>query len=292
MSLTDDKRTITETYFALININNIELFGVIKNNLDATGQILPLIEFIIERLNTVTSLTINDSLWDAEIVLRSAQETFIKFLFITTADKVEQQKRLHEFWYDLAEVNSIKQSEQAKKNLKHLGDSETHRLAYQPNVLTEEQEQFLRSKWTRVERKKLEQKWSFSGIIASLSKNYKGSPAEMFVTLGHCYRMASHVTHGDETGILIISERNSRTQEEQDKVNFAHYLRLLSDAHTYCLVVAIETMSFLNLDKSSFIKNTEGLKEVQELIDKYHAAVFDDKDYDMYRQSEEKQQPT
>jgi len=107
----------------------------------------------------------------------------------------------------------------------------------------------------------------------------------MFVTLSHGYRMASHVMHGDETGILIIRERD-RTQEEQDKVNFAHYLRLLSDAHTYCLVVAIETMNFLNLDKSPFIKNADGLKEVQELTDKYHAAVFDVKDYDKYRQPE------
>lgn len=38
MSLTDDKRKITGTCFALININNIELFGVVKNNLEATGH--------------------------------------------------------------------------------------------------------------------------------------------------------------------------------------------------------------------------------------------------------------
>lgn len=290
MSLTDDKRKITETYFSLININNIELFEVIKNNIEQTAQILPLIEFIIDRLTTVTTLIINESLWDAEIVLRSAQETFIKFLFITAAPKSEQQKRLHEFWYDLAEVNSIKQSEQAKKNLKHLGNSETHRLAYQPNVLTEEREQLLRSKWTKAERHKLEQKWSFSEIIASFAKNYKGSPAEMFVTLSHCYRMASHVTHGDETGILIIRERNSRTKEEQEKANFAHYLRLLGDVHSYCFVVAFETMNFLNLDKSSFIKNADGLKEVQELMEKYHAAVFEDPDYDKYRQKERRQE--
>jgi hypothetical protein len=34
--------------------------------------------------------------------------------------------------------------------------------------------------------------------------------------------MASHVSHGDETGILIIRERESRSLEENEIVDFAH----------------------------------------------------------------------
>lgn len=284
MNWLEDKARLTKKIFLLINANNLELYRILKEKQEEIQPIYPFIGFIIERLGAVTDLTVQGRLWDAEIVLRSAMETIVKFVFITTApDKQEQNKRLTEFWNDLAEVNSLKHSEQAKLNLIHLGTSETHRLAYTPNVLTEEDELKLRGKWSKAERQKLEQKWSFTEIIRSLSKNYRGKPNEIFITLSHCYRMASHVTHGDETGILIIQERNSRTQQEQDTVNFAHYLRLLLDGLTYCSLVSIEAMHFLNLDTSFFIKNQNQINDEMPLINKYHYHVFNDKDYDKYR---------
>lgn len=287
MTWIEDKARLTEKYFSLINSNNLELFGILKEKQKEVQLIYPFIEFIIERLETATNLTMQGRLWDAEIILRSALETLVKFVFITAAPgKNEQDKRLGEFWHDLAEVNSIKHSEQAKTNLNHWGEYEIHRLAHSPTVLSTHDELRLRAKWSKAERQRLEQKWSFSEIVKSLSKNYRGKPMEMFITLSHGYRMASHVTHGDETGIQIIQERNSRTQEEQDKVNFAHYLRLLSDALTYCAFVAAETMHFLELDPSIFFRNHGRINEEKELIDKYHQDVFMDKAYDKFRTSE------
>lgn len=107
----------------------------------------------------------------------------------------------------------------------------------------------------------------------------------MLVTLAHSYRMSSHVMHGDETGVLIIEERESRKQEEKDKANAGHYLRLMSDCSVYSAFVAIETMSFLNLpDKRKFFfENQNTLEDIQELIKKYQGKVFDDPDYDKYR---------
>lgn len=91
--------------------------------------------------------------------------------------------------------------------------------------------------------------------------------------------------HGDETGVLIIEERQSRSQEEQDKVNAAHYLRLMSDSSVYSAFTAIETMNFLGLQdkKKFFFENQNSLKDIQKLIEKYHAGVFEDSDYDKYR---------
>jgi len=283
MTWTEDKQRVTEAYFATINLSNLELFRIIKLHFGKVEPILPLIEFIIERFETVTVLTMDDRIWDAEIVLRSGIEVFVKFLFITTAEKVEQEKRIDEFWNQLAEVNLIKQSEQAKKNLKHLGQYEIHNLANMPLLLSEEREKELREKWTKVERQKLEQKWSFSEIVSSLSKNFRGKPLEIFETISHGYRMSSHVTHGDETGILIIRERNSRPEADRDLAYFGHYLRLLSDVSNYCNLVGIETMNFLGLKTDFFFENRATLNDIQELTEKYHNDLFSDKDYDKFR---------
>jgi len=285
MSWNNDKQIITERYFENINVNNIELFGILKEHFDEINQVFPLIKFIISRLETVSVLTTSDRLWDAEIVLRSALETFVKFIFITTVKGDERENRINEYWNLLSEVSSIKQSRQAKKNLEFFGESEVHRLAYSPLILPEELEQELRKKWKKQDRQRLEQKWSFSEIVLAISRENKGTPLEMLVTLAFSYRMSSHVMHGDETGVLIIEERESRNQEEKDKANAGHYLRLMSDCSVYSAFVAIETMNFLNLpDKRDFFfKNQNSLDDIQDLIEKYHGKVFDDSDYDRYR---------
>ena len=285
MGWNQDKILITERFFEAININNVELFGVIKENFEEVNQIFPLVNFIISRLETVTTLTTSNRPWDAEIVLRSALETFVKLMFITTATGHERSKRIDEYWNLLPEITSIKQSNQAKKNLEFFGESETHRLAYSPLILPEEVEKELRKKWPKSDRQRLEQKWSFSEIVLSISRENKGHPLEMLGTLTHSYRMSSHVLHGDETGVLMIEERQSRSQEEQDKVNAAHYLRLLSDSSACSAFTAIETMNFLGLHdkKKFFFENQNSLNDIQELIENYHANVFEYPDYDKYR---------
>lgn len=285
MSWKKDKIIISQRYFETININNLELFGIIRENLDELKQVFPIIKFIISRLDTVSVLTTNDRLWDAEIVLRSALETFLKFMYISSSKGEERAKRIDEYFNLLSEVSSIKQSTQAKTNLDFFGESEVHRLAYSPQILDDELEQELRKKWPKADRQRLEQSWSFSEIIRSISRANKGTPLEMIITLTHSYRMSSHVMHGDETGVLIIEERESRSQEEKEKAHAGHYLRLMSDCSVYSSLLAIETMSFIELNskKQFFIENQKKIDDIQELIENYKGKVFDDSDYDKFR---------
>jgi hypothetical protein len=283
MNILKDKKNITEKYYEVININNIELFDLINNNFEKIKSIFPLIKFIFDRIDVVTFLLRNDCIWDAEIVLRSVMETLIKFVFITSADKVEREKRLNEFWNDLSEVYSIKQSEQAKKNLIYFNESEIHNLAYSPLILPIEKEKELRLKWTKIQRHKLEQKWSFSGIISELAKNYHGKSLKIIESLSHCYRMSSHITHGDETGILIIEERNSRDHKDLNLTNFAHYLRILSDCSVYSYWIAIEIMGYLGIKNKYIINNQKKLKRIEKLVEKYQKIVFEDKAYDKFK---------
>lgn len=285
MNWNKDKEIITQKYFELINLSNLELFGTIKENLDESNRIFPIIKFVLSRLETVTELTFNDKLWDAEIILRSAFETTVKLIFITTSTGEERETKLEEYWTSLSEINSIKQSEQAKRNMLYFGDSEIHRLAYSPLILSEEKESELRQKWTKAERQKVEQKWSFTEMINQISKKNAGTPLEMILGLGHTYRMGSHVVHGDETGILIIDERESRTPEEQNKAHRGHYLRLFSDALSICTLIGAETMTFLGLPEKRkfFFENVTKIKEIQSIKEKYEGKVFDDPDYDQYR---------
>ncbi len=278
-----DKAIITGEYFGAMNLCNIKLFELIGPRFDEISDAFPLIEYVIERMNAVMVLTEQDMLWDADIVVRSALETLVKFAFIAEADTVERPQLLHEFWYDLTEIYTIKLSDQAKKNLTRTGDDELHRLAYTPQVLTIEEEARLREKWPKSARSQLEQKWSFSGIVATLSKRHKGTPMEAIDFLTHTYRMSSHIAHGDEMGINLIRERKSRDLQDREDVTISHYLRLMSDGFSYCFLTALYTCQYLKADPSFFLELRETLKKYETTINEYQMAPFNDKIYDKFR---------
>lgn len=281
----EDKNIIVEKYIELLNSSNILLFGIIKEHLEKTQTIFPIISFIIERIETVLDLTNSYKVWDAEIVLRSAMETFIKFMYIATTPEEERAQRIDEFWNSLAEINSIKMSEQAKKNLQVFGNSEVHRIAYLPLLLPENLEKELREKWTRKKRQEVEKKWSFTEIINEISVKGQGTPLENIIALTHGYRMSSHVMHGDETGIQIINERNSRSEEEKNKAYRGHFLRLFSDCLTFTTQTGALTMLYLGLKKEQkhFFEIMSEIESIKDLEARYKDKIFEEAYYDKYR---------
>lgn len=278
-----DKLTIIKQYYECIDANNRELFSRLNNDISKSKSIYNLVKFIDDRLSAVWFLTINDKLWDADIIDRSVLEALMKLNFIVYAPTDEEkQKRLNEFWNDLWEINSLKHSEHSKKHLKHFPDK-LSQLAHLSVILTDKEEEELKSKWNRKDRKALEQKWSFSEILFSLIKDYKGQTFEMMIGLAHEYRMCSHIAHGDETGINIIAERKSRPADQRQIVNRGHFIKLLSNCLAYASWTSIVAMDFLKADKTFFFNNHSRIEQVKDLEKYYHEEVFNDPDYDKYK---------
>lgn len=283
MPLSEDKKKISNAIIEKINLCNIELFAVIKDKLNEIREIYPLVEFVISRLSTVTDLAINEQMWDAEIIYRAALEGAIKLVFITTADEQEKNIRIREYWTDLSEINSIKISEQAKKSIKARGMADPSILIFKPLVLDESQEAVLRSKWPRPKRHQLEQKWSFSEMIASISSGQEGQTFDGIVGLLHSYRMASHISHADETGVSIIMEREQRTADEKEIVKMAHFTRLLVDPFYLCLMLGLQICQFAKVNPTFFVNLSKFDDSTNELISKYLTLLKEDKVYDRYR---------
>jgi hypothetical protein len=283
MDWSKDKDMITKAYFVAMDANNMRLFELIKDHHATIKEAYPLIEYVSERLAAVVTLTMEGQLWDADIIVRSALETLVKYALIADAEENERPALLHEFWYDLSEIYTVKLSEQAKKNLNRQAQNETHRLAYTPLIISPEEEERLRSKWTKAARTQMEQKWSFTGIVNYLSKKHQGQPLENIDFVTHTYRMASHIAHGDEMGINLIRERNSRSEEERNAVHIAHYLRLLNDCFHYSLLTSLYTTKYLKVQATYFTELGKSLKEIHDLTDQYHKVPFEDKIYDRFR---------
>lgn len=280
-----DKEVITETYLEIINAINYHFLFIVKENFDHLKMVFPLAEFIMERFETVITLCINGLLWDCEIILRSSQETFVKYLYMLNGEQPDVKIKIDEYWNSLAEIQSLKMSSQAKLNLELLEDNDFSKIAFLPLVLSEEEEKRLKLKWPKKERSKLEQKWSFSQMVLELSSNKNNITKDYIMLLTFNYRMGSHIIHGDQTGIGIINERGNREAQEKLKAEQGHYLRILSDVLSYNTLLSVQTMAFLKLEKESdnIIAYQRKIHEINDLISKYEGRVFDDSDYDQYR---------
>lgn len=281
----EDKSILVSHYCESINTNNLLLFSIIRDHLDEFKQVYPLVEFILCRIETISDLILHNRLWDAEIILRSVIESFVKLSYISFAPEDEKNIRLNEFWNDLEEINSLKISEQAKLNLKYAQDDEIQRIAYSPLIIPEDIENKLREKWPRKKRQELESKWSFTNIVKEISSQFKGTPLEIWILATHSYRICSHLAHGDETGLGIISERNHRAQEEQDKAFRGHFIRLINDCLCYAVMTALSSIDFLNLhdEQKSFLALMKKDVQITEIEERYQYKVFEDTCYDKYR---------
>lgn len=236
-----------------------------SENEEYVNAIRPIVHFIGERSQALILLIQDGYLWDAEIIVRPIMEASMKILFLsfTTAD--ERQNRIREFWQDLPEVNTLRQSDRARLVLERTGARGVFAKALGPLVLPDEEESTLREKWPKKNRRRLEQKWSFSEILRSSEEFMRSSFGEGFVRAAtHNYGLSSHLIHCDESGLGLISDRVMRPPRERQKLTNSHAARLLSDCVSYIALAATCISHVLGKAERDFdiaVQEAEGLFE-------------------------------
>ncbi len=183
--------------------------------------------FIHERTQTLFFLVQNDCLWDADIILRPIAECTVKFVYLSSFDEENRLKKVREFWEYLAEINKLKQSNQAKKAI-DLTDIDSESL--RDLILTESEHEELSQKWTKKIRQSKEQPWSYNEMIKTISTN---SNSEEILCLARNFTQSSHLIHADETGLGVILDRKNRTPEKKEALIKLHEIRLLSDCVSF-----------------------------------------------------------
>lgn len=179
--------------------------------------------FIHDRTQTLFLLVQNNCLWDADIILRPIAECTVKFAYISSFEESIRNEKVREFWEDLAEINRLKQSNQASQiieltniNSKFLSDI----------VLNEENKNILSAKWPKKTRQQKEQHWSYNEMIKTISINYD---FKELVGLARNFTQSSHLIHADETALGVIRDRELRNEEQKEALMNLHEVRLLSD---------------------------------------------------------------
>jgi hypothetical protein len=162
--------------------------------------VYPLMEYVINRAARVNQLAKQGSVDDAEIILRSMLEGFMKFFYIIKSENASIYKeRVGEYFGVLKDIGSIAESNRLKSlSFAKINDKYD---PYSRLVMTEAQEESLKKKesWAnRSYRQSTKSKWSYSKLSEHLRMTLKDGILIPFELLDHYYAEASHLVHCDE----------------------------------------------------------------------------------------------
>lgn len=214
---------------------------------------------------SVITLIKNGMLWDAEVLMRSIVEGTVKFVYLSYGKEHELQAKLTEYWNILPETARLRRHKNIRNFFQLIDESD--QPEWKPlmdQLLTDQEVEIIETKYSKKTRHQIEQRWSLSELIRSLSSSgIQGF--ESFVALVYGYSVASHHVHkdGDSTG--IIWDRERREEPRKRALILAHTARLFSDTATFA---RIRTFMVLRL-------NNVNRKQISILEAKYQP-LFDD----------------
>jgi hypothetical protein len=250
-----------ELQLTLNNISNRASF-LLRESLDIStplykSNVPELVQFVVSNLFTTCYSTSESALilicrhrlWDAHILYRSLLEGTVKLMFIAHGSEQEVLNKCHEFWHTIPEMKLISRHKKALDSLSVKKDSsDTDMQKPMENItLTQEYLAELENKYPKKIRKQLEQKWSFSEIVRTLSVS--GEPAyETLISAYHDYAIGSHLAHMDGDAIGVIWDRNKRTQERRIALELAHSVRMTTAILSYAAIRAEVYYKLYKLD--------------------------------------------
>ena len=203
-----------------------------------------------DRTQAAYCLIVNWLVWDAEVIIRVAYETFAKVAFLATASGEQRDELLHEYWdllgavYDRQGALKAEASERLVNRFGSQGDSRVIAAlrdgrVYRTSPLGDKRF-----------RKQLEQRWSFSEILEALKGGRLGNaPLVGIDALAHIYGMSSHFAHANSRALDLLEDRATRGSDLL-QLEVGHICRMLTD------MVSITSFS-LFLSKRSWAGGTK-----------------------------------
>lgn len=184
------------------------------------------LDFYSQRCITVSYLLRSGLFWDAEIVFRSAMESALKILFVSSAPEPERSLRVEEFRVHLSQVAIFRFRARASKGKTRKVGPEA---IFSMLAMSQEERDAHNKKWTKQERKVLEKKWAFSEMVKELEgKAFGGHRLSYLSDLVHSYGVASHFLHADQLAIDLSADRELRLPEAKYILELLHFSEMLT----------------------------------------------------------------
>lgn len=216
--------------------------------------------------DSALGLTVGRRLWEADILLRSVFEGTAKFVFLCQPNDHERRRRVEEYKETLPKIAALRDHSHADDVLKHVGDTNADEwrplrdLLLSPEELAQRRGEFPRSA-----RSTLEQRWSFTELVRELTGS-SGEVLKGFALLLHNYGMSSHVAHADWIGASMVWERQTRSADQIQAIEFAHAGRLLVDVITAATLRVMAAYKYKGLASEPVLRAFDATAPLREEV--------------------------
>jgi hypothetical protein len=225
--------------------------------------------YVLGQLNVSCIMTSESALlliahsrtWDAELLIRSVLEGTYRFVALCVRDERERLRRVIEYWEVMPEAARLRQHARAEALLRSLDPAggvvnPTHdRWRPIRDLLLDAAElQALKERFPAKQRSLLERRWSFTELVASLSRSdLPGAP--QFSAMLHGYTMSSALIHKSGEGVALVMERATRESDRRDAIELAHGARLISDVLELASLRAFSLLRLRNIPQDRHLES-------------------------------------
>lgn len=210
------------------------------------SRVPQLVQFVVSNLFTACFSTSESTLhligkyrlWDAHMLYRTVLEGTVKLMFVISGTDNEISEKCHEFWGIIPEMKLISRHRKARDLISVYKELKLDTDALRPITdlqLDEGELLELEKAYPRKTRKQMEQKWSFSEMVKTLSSSNEPAYA-ILVSTFHDYSVGSNLVHMDGDGIGVIWDRNGREPERRISLELAHGARIISSIVSYATI--------------------------------------------------------
>lgn len=190
---------------------------------------VPLFTTLHSTSESILILLLNQSIFDADVLLRTVMEGTIKYCYLMTGTDDEKKEKNIEYKIKLADIAKIfdhKKAIEAVDILREFSNNSTK--PFECDILSDEKLSELNEQYPKKVQEKLKQKWSYQALLRSLAKANHEYEAQLG-TLS-TYSLTSHFCHYDWTG---VSFRNAQIVEAEEPnaiiFDIMHSIRILSN---------------------------------------------------------------
>lgn len=219
-----------------------------KEHGDNQDVTVPLFTTLHSTSESILILLLNQSIFDADVLLRTVMEGTIKYCYLMTGTDAEKKEKYIEYKIKLADIAKISDHKKAIEAIDILREfSNNSTKPFECDILSDEQLSELEEKYRKKMRNKLKQKWSYQALLRSLAKTNHEYEAQLG-TLS-TYSLTSHFCHYGWTG---VSSRNAQIIESENPnaiiFDIMHSIRILSNVLSMELFRVAEYMRGNRID--------------------------------------------
>ena len=237
-----------------------------KEHGDNQDVTVPLFTTLHSTSESILILLLNQSIFDADVLLRTVMEGTIKYCYLMTGTDDEKKEKYIEYKIKLADIAKISDHKKAIEAVDILREfSNNSTKPFECDILSDEKLSELKEQYPKKEQDKLKQKWSYQALLRSLAKANREYEAQLG-TLS-TYSLTSHFCHYDWTG---VSSRNAQIIEVENPnaiiFDIMHSIRILSNVLSLELFRVAEYMRGNKFDSPEVTAlSMEALKFVSDL---------------------------